>query len=196
MLNRHDWVWLRADLTGYAPEIIEWAQASRPFVVTRQNAQNTESQINLAFVRPNLDKALARVGFLALREDGIQVRKGPVFSGLPGLTPRLYGSHAWQAFTGLTYVRPSSDIDLLFDVASTQMLSQIEQAVRPLWDQLDGELIFGGTHAVAFKEFFSDTETVLCKTLHEAYLCTRSSLYAKIGRVCSAGIVPGIDALS
>jgi len=70
-------------------------------------------------------------------------------------TVGVYGSLALQALTGQIYLRPSSDIDLLFAPTDTQQLRQgvallqAYAAVLPL----DGEVSFPDGSAVAWKEW-------------------------------------------
>lgn len=72
-----------------------------------------------------------------------------------GITLAVFGSLAWQAVTGQTYLRSTSDIDLLFQPASR---AQLEQGVRLLayhamFLPLDGEIVFPGGAAVSWKEW-------------------------------------------
>lgn len=73
-----------------------------------------------------------------------------------GLELRVYGSLAWQHLTGQAYLRPGSDVDLLFRVDG---LDQFVAAGRLLlgWEErfglrADGELMFGEGAAVAWRE--------------------------------------------
>ena len=68
---------------------------------------------------------------------------------------RVYGSAAWQSLTGLHYLGPRSDIDLLFYPDSLAAL----EAGAALFQRhaehlpLDGEIVFPSGRAVAFKEW-------------------------------------------
>ena len=73
-----------------------------------------------------------------------------------GLLPQVFGSFGWQQLTGLSYLRPGSDIDLLLPVdspaqadaaAAVLVASGIEQP------RLDGELVFADGSAVAWREW-------------------------------------------
>jgi phosphoribosyl-dephospho-CoA transferase len=68
---------------------------------------------------------------------------------------RVYGSLAWQATTGMPYLRPTSDIDLLF---YPQTRAQLERGTALLQAHgnalpLDGEVVFPGDVAVAWREW-------------------------------------------
>jgi phosphoribosyl-dephospho-CoA transferase len=72
-----------------------------------------------------------------------------------GLRFHAFGSLAWQAITGLQYLGPCSDIDLLWyprsrdDLAAGLRLLSRYAAALPL----DGEIIFPGGSGVAWKEW-------------------------------------------
>ena len=71
------------------------------------------------------------------------------------LTLRVYGSVAWQALTGLNYIGPRSDIDLLFHPDSVTALeggvALFQRHAHHL--PLDGEIVFPSGSAVAFREW-------------------------------------------
>ncbi|MET0321200.1 MAG: malonate decarboxylase holo-[acyl-carrier-protein] synthase, partial [Duganella sp.] len=98
---------------------------------------------------------------------------------------RVYGSLAMQALTGLHYLRPASDIDLLFHPASRRQLDDVVAllARHAQTLPLDGEIVFPGGRAVAWKEWrlaCGDTvgatsgattgARVMVKSLHRVYL--------------------------
>jgi phosphoribosyl-dephospho-CoA transferase len=68
---------------------------------------------------------------------------------------RVFGSLAMQAMTGLPYVRPTSDIDLLLHPASQRQLDTMLALLARHADTLplDGEIVFPGGRAVAWKEW-------------------------------------------
>jgi phosphoribosyl-dephospho-CoA transferase len=86
-----------------------------------------------------------------------------------GSAPRVFGSFAWAAITGLAYIGPDSDLDLLWTVnpgtdveALLAGLSRID-AVAP--GRLDGELNIGAAQmAVNWRELHGRSEEVLVKT--------------------------------
>ena len=71
------------------------------------------------------------------------------------ITLRVYGSAAWQALTGLHYIGPRSDLDLLFYPENMAALQAGEALFRRHADHLplDGEIVFPSGRAVAFKEW-------------------------------------------
>ena len=102
-----------------------------------------------------------------------------------GLTIRMYGSAALQLVTGLAYVRPASDIDLLFYPATgTQLdcgVALLSQHAKGL--PLDGEIVFPGGQAVAWKEWLATdagNARVLVKHASGVRLASRDALLAAL----------------
>ena len=69
---------------------------------------------------------------------------------------RVFGSYGWQCLTGLPYVHPRSDIDLLLPVddpaAADAIAARLDAAATGL-PRLDGELVFADGRAVAWREW-------------------------------------------
>jgi phosphoribosyl-dephospho-CoA transferase len=90
-----------------------------------------------------------------------------------GLTVRVHGSYGWQQLSRLVYLHGQSDIDLHVDVDSTAQadaLVAILQAAAQALPRLDGELVFAGGAAVAWREWAQwragSVDRVLVKRLH------------------------------
>jgi phosphoribosyl-dephospho-CoA transferase len=91
---------------------------------------------------------------------------------------RVFGSLAWQALSGLPYLTPYSDIDLLWHPLShTQLKQGIAMLAR--WEQssglrADGEVMFGRISAVSWREWSilksRDDQRVLVKRPSSAEL--------------------------
>ena len=86
---------------------------------------------------------------------------------------RVFGSHGWQAISGLDHLRPGSDLDLSVAVhgaghadAAAHVLQSFD-AARP---RLDGELVFNDGAAVAWREWIEwragRARAVMVKRLH------------------------------
>ena len=93
---------------------------------------------------------------------------------------RAYGSLALQAITGLPYLTPRSDIDLLLAPRSR---SELDAGIASLTRHaaalpLDGEILFPGGAAVAWKEWRDarDGARVLVKTMDAVRLDSRAAL--------------------
>jgi|SRR5471032_1329886 len=98
---------------------------------------------------------------------------------------RIYGSMAMQALTGLLYLTPTSDIDILFRPRSRE---ELHDGVALLTRHaahfpLDGEIVFPGGHAVSWKEWRMAMENparVIVKELHAVRLIDTKSLLATL----------------
>ncbi len=91
---------------------------------------------------------------------------------------RVFGSLAWQALSGLTYLTPQSDIDLLWHPQSHMQLQQgialLESWERDHGLRADGEVLFGAGSAVSWREWATlksgDDKRVLVKRISSAEL--------------------------
>ncbi|WP_395703181.1 malonate decarboxylase holo-[acyl-carrier-protein] synthase [Aquabacterium sp.] len=107
-----------------------------------------------------------------------------------GAVARVYGSHGWQALTGLPYLHPGSDIDLWITVQDADHADAIAalleaQAYGPM-PRLDGELCFPDGSAVAWREWrpwrSGAVRQVLVKDLGGAWLLDAGQGAARLGR--------------
>jgi phosphoribosyl-dephospho-CoA transferase len=102
-----------------------------------------------------------------------------------GVEPSAYGSLLWQHQTGLTYLTPRSDLDVLWPVAAgfevLSLLSGIAAVQRDAPLRIDGEIIFPDGAAVNWRELWnayraSDQGMVLAKTMEGVRLLDMASL--------------------
>lgn len=70
------------------------------------------------------------------------------------VTPRVYGSHGWQWLTQMAYLHEASDLDVTLNVPDFQIACQVTAllAAAELGPRLDGEIVFPGGQAVAWRE--------------------------------------------
>ena len=94
-----------------------------------------------------------------------------------GVSARVHGSHGWQLLSGLAYLRPESDIDLAIAVTDVDQADAVVKRLQAFpreWPRLDGELVFGRGHAVAWREWpawrAGRVKTVLVKHLAGSFL--------------------------
>jgi phosphoribosyl-dephospho-CoA transferase len=103
-----------------------------------------------------------------------------------GIDLRVFGSFSWQSLSGLSYLSPQSDIDLLWHPLSH---AQLQQGIALLarWEQssgmrADGEVLFGGSSAVSWREWWQlksgGDQRVLVKRDHSAELVAARELLA------------------
>lgn len=98
------------------------------------------------------------------------------------LTPAVYGAFAWQALTGLAYVTPHSDLDLLWHPQSRAQLAAL-LALLPAWEtasgrRADGEVLLSDGSSVCWRELAGPAAQVLVKTLDKVTLRPRAALLA------------------
>ena len=108
------------------------------------------------------------------------------------LCPLVFGSLSMQAMTGLSYLHADSDLDLLLapesraELAAALALLQRHATSLPL----DGEIVFPGGVAVAWREYATAAASplvgarLLVKDGHGVRLATRESLEASLGPPC------------
>lgn len=104
------------------------------------------------------------------------------------VAPCVFGSAAMQALTGLEYLGPDSDLDLLWrpmDAEQCQAVTQVllRWQAEEGWS-VDGEMLFGEDDAVSWREWLrtasgSDGQ-VLVKSLRAARLVSRAALMEQV----------------
>ncbi|WP_435170174.1 phosphoribosyl-dephospho-CoA transferase MdcG domain-containing protein [Falsirhodobacter sp. 1013] len=158
--DRHSFVWLSPDVP--LPELAaEWREEGRPFIVASSRPGDGDDTVRLGLALPGRQRLGLHLPQTAL----IRVEPAPLLEDLrdvhPPWTRRLdeivaiarvqaYGSLAWQAMTGLTYLHAGSDIDLLVgpDAGVVDALLALPQDPR-----LDGEVRLTDGRAVTIREF-------------------------------------------
>lgn len=73
-----------------------------------------------------------------------------------GVAPQVYGSHGWQAITGLAYLREGSDLDLwlpMRDAAQADAAAALLDDADWRGPRLDGEIGLPDGAAVAWREW-------------------------------------------
>ena len=162
---------------GHRFAVQRWREHDWPAVIRRRDADCASGEICLGIaLPPDQDGVKLRVP-LRVGLQGVRATRAPLeiadvveHAGpqwrddllalrdevaARGLALRVYGSLALQALTGLAYLRPTSDIDLLFSPQDTLQLEQgmslLQQYAARL--PLDGEIAFPNGCAVSWKEW-------------------------------------------
>ncbi len=194
--------WLRdrpaeaAELLLADPLLAKWADRGWPFVARRPAPGEAPELVPLGLPLPP-SHGKRRLALL-LQPSAVLSRSPPpllrgtsapaawrptlervaVLCDCHGVTPRLFGSLAWAALTGLDYLSASSDLDLLVPLpgdgsiaALTQGLAEVELDA-PM--RLDGEVIRDDGAAVHWRELHGGADALLVKTLHGVALRDRS----------------------
>ena len=188
---RHDWVYLG---TGWAdqvrsppgPDVVTqvtaWREQGRPFAVARQEPEDADDTLRLGLTLPgrrhlSLHVALSAVERHLPPPTVQEVRAsapaawGPALDDVIALgsaldlTVGVFGSLAWQHRSGVPYVRPLSDVDLLFAPArwsdverllfGLEAVSRRHSVVR-----LDGEVLLPDGGAVSWRELALEPERI------------------------------------
>jgi phosphoribosyl-dephospho-CoA transferase len=180
-------------------QVTAWLAADRPLVVARQPCGEALSvTISVALALPPA-QGRRRVALTVAAKDITRytpplrladaiahalVEWQPALAELDAaaihidLELRVFGSLAWQALSGLHYLTPQSDIDLLWHPLSH---TQLQQGIALLarWEQssglrADGEVLFGASNAVSWREWSTlkscDDQRVLVKRASSAEL--------------------------
>lgn len=212
MTSRHDLVWLTRAGWGAALEqapqqdtiLRDWFEHDWPAVVRRHEPGLGDDVVCLGMPLPLAEGVRQRLALVA--DAGHVARRSPPLTiadalasapsrwlapllalqrDFTGLDLRVYGSLAMEAITGLPYLRPASDIDLLLRVATKDALragvALLERHALLL--PLDGEIVFPAGDAVAWKEWVAarrDGARVLVKSLHTVRLDDPSELEASL----------------
>ncbi|KIP86327.1 malonate decarboxylase holo-[acyl-carrier-protein] synthase [Stenotrophomonas sp. CFBP8980] len=205
-MHRHDLVWIdpQARWTTLSPQaeprLRAWMQARLPLVVARRDPAVDGAQLRLGVPLP-LDEGRQRLSLRIEREAVIRHAPPPrlteVIEALSApwrpalqalqhrcaaqaLSPRVFGSHAWQAITGRDYLHAGSDLDLLWQVDGPRQASQVCRLLQD-WEALhglraDGELVFDAAQAVNWREYAGEAAQVLVKGDAACWLAARSRL--------------------
>lgn len=177
--------------------LAHWAEQRLPVVVTRQVPNDDAIALGLCaparWSRRRLALRVARADVLYFDEFP---RLEKVAGQLPwaaraparqlaatlqgrGAAARIYGSHGWQHLTRLDYVRDGSDLDVWVGVSDAGQADAVAAALQAFavpGCRLDGELVFPGDAAVAWREWLAwrtgRAQALLVKRLHGAALET------------------------
>jgi phosphoribosyl-dephospho-CoA transferase len=183
MLQRHQLVWLNdagwreidaGEWYMQARQLFAlWAAEGLPLVVTRQRSDARLAlglPAPLAFDRRRIAVEVAHESLLRCgafpsaetielaRHDTLRAHWQALCRALvaSGCAPRVYGGHGWQAITGLAYVHPASDVDLLLQVSSAGVADAVCDALvaaSAALPRLDAELVFPDGAGIAWREW-------------------------------------------
>jgi phosphoribosyl-dephospho-CoA transferase len=212
--ERHMLVWLEEDgwravqhaaRKEHRAALKLWEGQDWPAVVRRMDAGTPDDEICLGLpLPPDEDTGekvrvslRAHVGHISKAAPAVHLRGALRCSGpwrepltalerdAAGLGLRVYGSLAMQALTGLLYVSPTSDVDVLFHPTSRKQLDEGLALLSRHATQLplDGEIVFPGGQAVSWKEWrmaMAHPAKVIVKELLSVRLADTASLLATL----------------
>jgi phosphoribosyl-dephospho-CoA transferase len=193
------------------PLLGEWADRGWPVIVRRRGEADNRHLVPVGVPLPPA-AGKRRVALLIPPEGVLQRSRPPLLDATAsaadpnwrstidalvalgarsGVEPATFGSLLWQHLTGLAYLTPHSDLDVLwpipanFDVHS--LICGIAQVQRDAPLRIDGEIIFPDGSAVNWRELWdahqtADGATVLAKTMESVQLLDVASLASVGGR--------------
>jgi len=91
---------------------------------------------------------------------------------------RTFGSLAWEHLTGMTYLSPTSDIDVLWTSDSIARLKEIKVIDDGAPMRIDGEIVAADGGAVQWRELLSGSDYVLVKRLDSVGTMPRAEFVA------------------
>lgn len=207
MLARHSLVWLSEDADWQAltpaagPRLRDWFRAGHPAVVARQDGSEPADRLRLGVPLPPSEakqRLSLSVAAAPLRRQAPPPLLDAVIDHAPARShaalqalsdgahagaalPRVFGSFAWQALTGLAYVHDGSDLDLLWPVSCPAQADAVVALVQA-WERrhglrADGELLLPGECAANWREYAGDARQVLIKSHAGCTLLPRAALF-------------------
>ena len=186
-----------------------WQTQQLPLVLSTQRVQQTPATISLGLPAPTqwqrrklaLEVApqdIQRVGTFPALEHIVQTEFAetalhPFLKHMSALqvAVQVYGSFGWQHLTGIAYVRPGSDLDVIAKVPDLVIATEVARALEALRlsVRVDGELAFPGGYAVAWREFLQwidgKVDRVLVRSRTQVQLVNQLPLYL-LEAACSA----------
>ena len=205
---------MAAEATGVRDAVARWRAADWPLVACRAAANQPAHEILLGMPLPPAADSLLKVR-MAAAIDCEQVRHHDAALTLARVLPaapahwrttllalqmaaseslpplQVFGSLAMQSLTGMAYLHPESDIDLLFHPENLTQLAAgialLDSFSRAL--PLDGEVVFADGRAVAWREWRDvmqagagqPTARVLAKSADGVALVVCQDLLATLG---------------
>jgi phosphoribosyl-dephospho-CoA transferase len=95
---------------------------------------------------------------------------------------RVFGSLAWQRLTGLTYLSPSSDLDIIWALPRREyigaFLAELAEVETQAPMRLDGELIRADGSGVNWRELHAGSKDLALKTPVDVQLCSYEAFVA------------------
>ncbi|GJD81210.1 malonate decarboxylase holo-[acyl-carrier-protein] synthase [Methylobacterium gregans] len=173
----------RPDLDG-APDVADWAVRGRPLIVRRYGPGEDRSLVPLGLPLPpaagkrRIGLALPFPTLAPLPAPTLAQARGsapeawqPTIEALlalgtaNGLVPRPFGALLWQALTGLAYLAPTSDLDLLWPVTEVPpgFLASLAQIAAAAPMRIDGEVILPDGAGIHWRELHEAGGAVLAK---------------------------------
>jgi phosphoribosyl-dephospho-CoA transferase len=216
---RHDWVqlgdgWdggLRSPLTVEDRDEVEgWRWRGLPLVVARRQPADGEDDLRLGLALPDKRRVGVHVAAPAVVAHAGPPTLAAALASAPAGWRQLldavvrlgnaldvpicvFGSLAWQHLSGLRYLRPGSDVDLLFAPRGWGAVEELLTALGSLdgfdsadGPRLDGEILLPDGGAVAWRELAARPSKLLVKGPRDVTLRDRAAVAALFSEECPA----------
>ena len=201
--SRHSLVQLFPEATwqslepSFQPDLVAWFAANRPAVVARLQGGEPRGYWRLGVPLPpsqGKHRLTLIVAPTAIKTWCPALLLSDVLASAPSdwvlaiqalleqsqslnLKPRVYGSFALQALTGLSYVTPESDLDLIWKPHSRKQLESLFEVLQN-WEnetglRADGEVQLPDGSGVCWRELASESKQVLVKSTDSVSLQQR-----------------------
>jgi len=177
---------VRPDLAGI-PHLADWAGQGRPVIVRRFLPGEAPDRVPVALPLPPANGKL-RIAMLlrteavsplpplslAAAQDAAPASWRPVLAALValgvahGATPLVFGSLLWQRLTGLPYLGPDSDLDLLWKLPGripARLLAGMAAIEADAPMRLDGEIVLDDGAGINWRELHAGLPEILAKTV-------------------------------
>jgi phosphoribosyl-dephospho-CoA transferase len=193
--HRHVFVWFAPDAhdASASPEkfaiLSDWLAEKRPLIIRRRTESDPPDLLPLGLALPGkrrLAFALPHADVRDVAPPPVIPTTGEIFDRLAaaardaGAELRAFGSHAWQFLTGLSYVTPESDIDLLVFLEERSSWERLRAALAeiPLPPKIDLEIVLRRDASFSWREFSSADERLLFKGETRAWLGAKTDVAA------------------
>lgn len=197
VFRRHDWVYLTDHwrqglpkaLSRHSRKLLEsWIARRRPLVVARRQEGDAPDMLRLGLATPSKQRICVSVSayavllrrpaplLLEVIENAAKIwpeAMRELTAMIARIAPdtRVYGSLAWQYFAAepsYCYLRPDSDIDLLFTPEDSAKLGAWIDLLRDFerrWPapRLDGEIALRNGDFMSWREFAARPKKILVK---------------------------------
>jgi phosphoribosyl-dephospho-CoA transferase len=185
----------RGDLSG-EPLLIGWAQRGWPLIARRPVCDDIPGAVPLGLPLPPAS-GRRRLQLSLAPEEIIDSRPPPRLAEAMAAAPaawrsaiallvaldadvRCFGSLAWQYVTGLAYLTPDSDLDLLWRVACAEMADTLGVRIAEIAEsapmRIDGEFVTPAGVGVQWREWRSSARQLAVKGHEGVRLADRTLL--------------------
>lgn len=191
--------------------LAHWRSLQWPLVVTRRRCDCSTDQVCLGLPAPQrwdkrklaMQVRRSAVSLIQPMPDLREINRNQAWQTAgnrladrleqAGVRSGVYGSYAWQHITGLSYLHVGSDLDLSLNVRhlaqAALVVALLTQACTQELPRLDGEIVFAGGKAVAWRELqqllSGQVKHVLIKDIHRVALVNQLDIDSLCETVCA-----------